>query len=406
MSGNSHRLVGPESSQPPPKRPALAERLGVWLPSRGNVLFTMLVVGLAYWFEHAYTLSATPIPTSAPVSVAAEVPPRSQLGVAVATNSTPFQGAPQLAIPVASAPPVINYQGTFRDAEGNPLSGTYTMTLRIYANVADPVGSAHWAEEHRGVTVRAGHFSVVLGNFMPFPADLFNQPDRFIGVTVQPYTKMLPRQRLASVPYARNADLLDGQDSSAYAPADHPHSTLAAPDGDPWNAISVNSEGNTNFVGNLTLGQSALYFTDPNHMWSGWSEQQPPGYAAIENAADYNALLIAGRTQAGGRRVSIYDHLYVNSTLSVADTVLVSGRILSNDGKPAFLVTVDTDDCRSDIMGNSIDEHPYLGCPAGYEWAGSWYAGYGNSCRSDFKAGHGYENGFIRKGWMALCMAH
>jgi hypothetical protein len=73
---------------------------------------------------------------------------------------------------------------------------------------------------------------------------------------------MVPRQRFASVPYAvhadnadradqagqadqaGNANLLDNKDSTAFAAANHSHSSLNASDGSPANAVSVNSAGN------------------------------------------------------------------------------------------------------------------------------------------------------------------
>ncbi|MCP4712284.1 MAG: hypothetical protein GY869_26985, partial [Planctomycetes bacterium] len=45
------------------------------------------------------------------------------------------QGAPLLDWGNATVPLVVNYQGNLKDAEGNPLSGSYTMTFRIYAGV-------------------------------------------------------------------------------------------------------------------------------------------------------------------------------------------------------------------------------------------------------------------------------
>jgi len=43
----------------------------------------------------------------------------------------------------ATVPLVMNYQGYVRDAEGDPLSGYYTMTFRIYEQVI--ASSARWS---------------------------------------------------------------------------------------------------------------------------------------------------------------------------------------------------------------------------------------------------------------------
>ncbi len=115
------------------------------------------------------------------------------------------KAAPVLKTSGISVPEVINYQGSLRDAVGNPLAGSFDMTFYIYAQVDDPQGSALWTEQHAAVTVRDGHFSILLGISNPIPRVLFSDPDRFIGVTVDPFAEMEPRQRFASVPYAMNA---------------------------------------------------------------------------------------------------------------------------------------------------------------------------------------------------------
>jgi len=134
----------------------------------------------------------------------------------------------------ATVPLVMNYQGTLHDAEGNPFTGYYTMTFRVYTDVIAPITSSIWSEQHLSVTVRGGRFNVLLGNVAPIsnpiPADLFNDPDRFVGVQVAGYDEMVPRQRFASVPYAfhafhatyaltaTNSDMLDGQHAFEITP--------------------------------------------------------------------------------------------------------------------------------------------------------------------------------------------
>lgn len=105
-----------------------------------------------------------------------------------------------------TTPTFLNYQGMLRDTEGTPLSGLHTMTFRLYDRVSAPLNEAVWGETHGDVTVRAGQFSVLLGNSEPIPPALFHGPDMFIGVTVGDFDEMVPRQRFASVPYAMYAD--------------------------------------------------------------------------------------------------------------------------------------------------------------------------------------------------------
>ena len=81
------------------------------------------------------------------------------------------------------------------------------------------------------------------------------------------------------------------------------------------------SDGQTYVRGNLQAGNSDLYFTktDHNHSMLG----NTTGHAAIENAADYNALMILGRAGTpNGRAVRLWDWLEVNGQLHVQGTLL------------------------------------------------------------------------------------
>ncbi|MBV7336379.1 hypothetical protein KFU94_50745 [Chloroflexi bacterium TSY] len=145
-------------------------------------------------------------------------------------------GAGLLAPPLAlqtngfsdAVPTIISYHGTLRDAEGNPLSGIHEMVFRIYNDVTAPTSEAVWTEEHAQVTVRDGQFNVLLGDLEPISADIFQNANRFIGITVDDLDEMVPRQRFAAVPYA-----------IAAAGATY----LSASDGDPLKAVSVDVDG-------------------------------------------------------------------------------------------------------------------------------------------------------------------
>ncbi|GAB4424835.1 MAG: hypothetical protein OHK0015_04100 [Chloroflexi bacterium OHK40] len=105
----------------------------------------------------------------------------------------------------AGAPGLISYQGYLEQSQGQPFSGTATFTFRIYETATG--GSALWQETQSGVTVSNGYFGVLLGAQTPLDADDFAAPDRYLEVVVDtgggPTT--LPRQRLAAVPYAFQA---------------------------------------------------------------------------------------------------------------------------------------------------------------------------------------------------------
>ena len=139
---------------------------------------------------------------------------------------------------ISGAPTVMNYQGTLKDSDGDPLHGEYNMTFRIYD---DPTGGTEpWTEEHTKVSVVQGSFSVLLGYSTPLTADLFSSTERYIGVTVADYGEMSPRGRIASVAYALTA-------TNAVHATNADHATratyLSAPDGEPIQAVYVDNVG-------------------------------------------------------------------------------------------------------------------------------------------------------------------
>jgi hypothetical protein len=144
----------------------------VWLPSRGNVLFTLLMMaGLLYAIRSGVVVSA---------------------------------GRP--ATPTSSTD-TIAYQGRLADADGNPLTGTYGMMFNLY-NVASG-GSPLWTELWTGVDgveVVGGLFNVLLGSMTPIPQNIIeNNQALWLGIKVGTDNEMMPRVQLASVPFAVQA---------------------------------------------------------------------------------------------------------------------------------------------------------------------------------------------------------
>ena len=69
-----------------------------WLPSPGNVIFTLLAISLAFW---AQSMGALP-------------------------------GASWIAAPEQKSTKIMPYQGRLTDAHGNPLTGKFNMEFRVY----------------------------------------------------------------------------------------------------------------------------------------------------------------------------------------------------------------------------------------------------------------------------------
>ena len=151
--------------------PDFPESWRAWLPSRGNVLFTLLVVAGLLWAQSAGALPQSLIPNT------------------------------------RSLPTAIAYQGRLADANGNPLTGTYNMIFRLYDV---PTGGAPLWEEQwtgsNGVKVSDGLFNVMLGSLNPIPQSVITGHNRlWLGITVGTDDEMQPRVQLGSVPWAVQA---------------------------------------------------------------------------------------------------------------------------------------------------------------------------------------------------------
>lgn len=120
--------------------------------------------------------------------------------------------------PQVTAPTTLGYVGYLKDDAGNPLNTTYTMTFRIYATAG--ITTPLWEETQTDVSIVGGVYNVVLGAVTPLPTSLFDEPQRYLGITVADYPELLPRQQFASVPYAiyaNNATYAISSTTATYA---------------------------------------------------------------------------------------------------------------------------------------------------------------------------------------------
>ncbi|QSQ23220.1 tail fiber domain-containing protein [Pyxidicoccus parkwayensis] len=80
---------------------------------------------------------------------------------------------------------------------------------------------------------------------------------------------------------------------------------------------TVFASRNLQVQGDLYAANSGLYFTKTDHDHSGIGNTQ--GYAAIENASNFGALMILGRSTPAGRIVKLWDRLEVNGKIWTSD---------------------------------------------------------------------------------------
>jgi len=166
-----------------------------WLPTPGNVIFTLLVVGVMVMTQQVWANDAL-LTKSTTASVSATT---------------------------------VNYQGRLADQSGNPQTDSFGMTFAIWDAVTG--GSIVWGpESHDAVPVTEGLFNVGLGSKTSggIPANIWDG-DRYLEITVRGET-LSPRELIRSVPIAGMAitvpndsikadQILDGSISQLEAPS-------------------------------------------------------------------------------------------------------------------------------------------------------------------------------------------
>lgn len=107
--------------------------------------------------------------------------------------------------PQSKIPQLINFQGFLTDSTGAPLAdSTYNVIFRIHS---DPTGPLALWSENQNVLTNEGLFSVQLGKVTPLDIDdIFFDSVKYLGVTVEPFSEMLPRSRFVTTPYSQNAN--------------------------------------------------------------------------------------------------------------------------------------------------------------------------------------------------------
>ena len=144
------------------KSPRHASR---WLPSPGNVIFTLVMIGLLILTQRTWASNSQSANTPGPSTT------------------------------------TINYQGRLADDAGNPQTGTLGMSFAIW-DAANGGGIIWGPENHSAVPVTDGLFNVGLGSQTSggIPTTVWNG-DRYLEITVGGET-LTPRELIRSVPVA------------------------------------------------------------------------------------------------------------------------------------------------------------------------------------------------------------
>lgn len=99
---------------------------------------------------------------------------------------------------VQAVPLEVAHQGELQDADG-PVTDAVQFTFRLFD--AEEDGNEVWTEV-RNIDVVDGSYSVLLGSQTAIDSVLFTEPALWLEITVEGGSPMLPRQPVASAPYA------------------------------------------------------------------------------------------------------------------------------------------------------------------------------------------------------------
>lgn len=243
--------------------------------------------------------------------------------------------APMTAI--CEVPQQITYQGYLTDTAGIPINGDITLVFSFYDAATE--GTLLWLEE-QNVLVINGLYNVLMGwdpVDNPFPGNLFNG-ERWIGVSVGGDAEMVPRQMLASTPFAMkagDADTLNGYAASDFlimeGETTRGNMTIA---GDVSIERGLAVDGNTSLqtltIGeqpatNLTHGQLATIQDVQNNL-------TVIGPTVLHGNTSVSGYLdVQGLMNVGGHTTFMNQITGVSANIPVIEGITISGSLISGD---------------------------------------------------------------------------
>jgi hypothetical protein len=98
----------------------------------------------------------------------------------------------------AQIPETMSYQGFLTDNSGNEVTGSVNFLFKLYES--STAGTAIWQENHLGVAVENGIFSVILENLGSLEFDT----QYWMGISINGGAELTPRVKLTSTAYSLN----------------------------------------------------------------------------------------------------------------------------------------------------------------------------------------------------------
>jgi len=141
--------------------------------------------------------------------------------------------SPLLAAAPTAPPRILSFQGRLTDNSDNPITANTPLRFAIYDSLsASGGGDLLWQEIDSVNPDTDGIFNTLLGSNTPIPPDVFTQHSAlWLGVTVGSTPELAPRQPLATVAFATNAEALQGMFPTTQAGLTSYTNTVLALDG-------------------------------------------------------------------------------------------------------------------------------------------------------------------------------
>jgi site-specific recombinase XerD len=246
---------------------------------------------------------------------------------------------------------ILSFQGKLSDSSETPIIKETTVHFSLYADEKASPEANLWQEDNIVKPDSNGAFSILLGKNNPILDSAFSQnPRLFLGIAIENSLELQPRQELATVFLAKNAETLQGLE-----PITNTSRTSNA-------VLALDSSGNLSIAGdkthvfqtiggNFVLSGKVLSLTTIPGSNSN-IEIVPDGMGKIDlskpiqNSSDYNNLTaIAGAVEFDDMvailaTTSAQATLYINQnstgTLISANTNQTAKFTVENDGSGMF----------------------------------------------------------------------
>jgi len=116
-----------------------------------------------------------------------------------------------LAAQPTSPPRTLSFQGRLTDSSDNAIASAKDLRFALYTSTTGTGSAKIWEEVNTVTPDSDGIFSVILGKNIKMQQDVFgDHAELYLGVTVGTDAELKPRQQLATVAYATNAEVLQG----------------------------------------------------------------------------------------------------------------------------------------------------------------------------------------------------